>query len=711
VKTALNLSLKQTVAVVLDSRVSLSHSAAAAAELLLHAGLLSGGECRPGLVIWSVQAMPPFGPFEGELMSRTFAFAGLAVWCLASWAPAVAGGEKDTLKDQVRRAMKRGVAYLKQLQAADGTWSYLENVTTLLHDDSRKVGPTALAGLTLLECGVPAKDRGVQKAADYVRKGSVDLTGTYGLSLAILFLDRLGDPTDVPLIESMTVRLLAGQNPQGGWSYYCPEIAKEEKDRLTKHLAEREELIKKGKAPARKQAKVRTVRDLPREILDQLVLINRQQLTGGLPKKELTPGGDNSNTQFATLALWVGRRQGLPVLEALKRSGQRFRLSQHANGGWAYSLTQVRMRNLNLTTATMTCAGLLGLALDHGAAHDRAKEKGGRVKATDPDKDAAVKRGLAALATTIGQTFEKNEDRRGHKVQTAGRAYYYFWSLERVAMAYGLDKIGTKDWYRWGAEFLVDNQNANGSWKGDYGEGGVDTCFALLFLRRSNLVPDLTACLKGRIKNPGVVALKSGGSGGEKLLLGKGMEPGITNKKRPDQEKGNNIPREKPRVIQVSQKDQDREIARLTAQLVRAPAEEQPEVVAKLKGGKGVVFTEALAGAIPLLKGGIKARARAALAERLTRMSAGTLRDKLKDENLEIRRAAALACARKKAKAHVPDLIALLEDPELPVALAAHQALKELTGKDFGPEPDASRAERKAAVAEWKAWWKKSKSD
>ena len=73
--------------------------------------------------------------------------------------------------------------------------------------------------------------------------------------------------------------------------------------------------------------------------------------------------------------------------------------------------------------------------------------------------------------------------------------------------------------------------------------------------------------------------------------------------------------------------------------------------------------------------------------------------------------AAARACAQKKARALVPDLIALLTDPEPPVARSAHQALTALTGKDFGPEADATRAERKAALKKWRAWWKKQKDE
>ncbi len=112
-------------------------------------------------------------------------------------------------KAAIDNAVERGVAALRRLQAPDGTWPHKE------------IGATALAGLTLLECGAGPQDVAVQRAADAVRSAGVSTTYTYSISLCLLFLDRLGDPADVPLIESLVVRLLAGQNAAGGWSYAC----------------------------------------------------------------------------------------------------------------------------------------------------------------------------------------------------------------------------------------------------------------------------------------------------------------------------------------------------------------------------------------------------------------------------------------------------------------------------------------------------------
>ena len=65
-----------------------------------------------------------------------------------------------------------------------------------------------------------------------------------------------------------------------------------------------------------------------------------------------------------------------------------------------------------------------------------------------------------------------------------------------------------------------------------------------------------------------------------------------------------------------------------------------------------------------------------------------------------------LAAGTKGDKVFIGDLIQLIGDPDLSVARAARVALKALTDHDFGPSAGASPADRAAALAKWKAWWK-----
>jgi hypothetical protein len=629
--------------------------------------------------------------------------ASVALGVLLLGLPAPRAAAEESLKEKVDEAIKRGVAYLKQAQGDNGLWRFGINAPSDDQGDAG-AGAAALAATALLECGVPATDPVIEKAAAALRTASVKMTYTYSLATLVMFFDRLGDPGDIALIESVTVRLLAGQQADGGWKYQCPAISEAEMRRLTEHIKEYNELRSQDKLPKTAPRKRRTQADLPKEIIAQLV-----QITRG---RNFQPTvGDNSNTQFAGLALWIARKYGLPVDQALGRLESTTRQQQYSNGGWEYNRRvqqgpQGRAMMMGMMVeGAMTCSGLLSLAVNSGAVNDRAREQNPKAKkrVRHPERDPAVRAGFAVVAASMGEP-EDNNGRQPPRLMPTPRKdpYYFLWSVERVAMIYGLKTIGKKDWYKWGAETLVGNQAADGSWTATYG-GVVDTSFALLFLRRSNLAPDLTMALVG--KGGAEFGLSSGGRGGERLIQGKDIDNGLNPKHKPDRKETRERP-DKKRVIEDGN-EEEKAIARLSTKLVRASREQQEELINEYKMARGLVYTEALAGSIPLLKGAIKTKARAALAERLTRMKVVTLKDKLRDDNLEVRRAAALACAKKKARSLVPDLITLLEDPEVPVTNAARQSLKDLSGQDFGPEEDATRAERKTAVSEWKAWWKK----
>jgi len=644
--------------------------------------------------------------------------------------------------DSVQQAVKQGVACLKGLQAVDGSWP------------THHAGATALVGLTLLECDVPASDAAVQGAASYLRNAWTEINDgqmTYAISLVILFLDRLGDSSDTVIIQALTARLLAGQSSAGGWSYRCPALGADDVRQLKKLLQQQVELKTggQGATPATRHARDRPA--LPKEI---------RQLLTHLQKKEPAGRGegwlardDNSNTQFAILGLWAGRRHGVPVEKALARVETHFRTTQHGDGGWSYTSFGGR-GGLGFSTPSMTCAGLLGLAMGLGNAREatlrtETKPQSGKAAkaAADPTKDRVIWAGLSYLGGVIGRPLDEAPE-RGLRGGSADM-YYLLWSIERVGVAYGLPRIGNKDWYAWGSKILLAAQGQDGGWHGRFGTD-IDTSFALLFLRRVNLTRDLTSYLKG---TPSVnVALKTGLPAGQAAqgleenkaddgenraatregdetkagpLARRGTIPPLNldaqrgavgspeARGRPGADKGSKPageppPREEsvPGPAAATSKAPD-PAARLGADLLKASGQQQEHLLDQLKQGKGVAYTGALAAAIPQLSGAIKTKAREALTERLARMTAFTLHDKLQDDAAEIRRAAALALAMKEEKQAIPDLIALLEDREPTVVRASYAALKELTGQDFGPSAGALPEARAKAVAAWKAWWKK----
>jgi hypothetical protein len=409
---------------------------------------------------------------------RRAALTLAAALALASLAPGQGGEggkgpkltkEERAFAEQVNKAIDRGVAYLKTLQAGNGAWPRA--------GQNQQVGATALAALALLEGGVDPTDKCIQNAATFVREHVINETYNYSVTLAVMFLDRLGDPQDTPVIQHLGVRILAGQNrnmvagQRGGWGYNLPTPGFAEQQRLKTIVQNRKPM---GKFVDPKDRKALTPKDLPKEIVDLIQQGGGGNMPGGGP-----PVADNSNTQFALLALWCARRHGIPTEGAYALAEQRLRTTQFATGSWSY---QAPGGSPNIQ---MTCCGLIGLALAEGTS------KG------DAGREAAILKGLQAVAGSVGSPytdpttipkFAKRREANGHEVQS----YYALWTLERMCVLYDLKLLRGKDWYKWGAQLLLANQEAGGNWEGGYHEGGCDTSFCLLFLKRTNLTYDLT---------------------------------------------------------------------------------------------------------------------------------------------------------------------------------------------------------------------------
>jgi hypothetical protein len=143
------------------------------------------------------------------------------------------------------------------------------------------------------------------------------------------------------------------------------------------------------------------------------------------------------------------------------------------------------------------------------------------------------------------------------------------------------------------------------------------------------------------------------------------------------------------------QTEEDAQAARLCRGVLKAASVDKRTMLQQMRDKKGITYTLALASAIPSLNADLKDAAREYLVERMMRMTDRTLRDKLADDDEEVRRAAVLACGRKKRKELVPDLIGLLDHAEPSTARLAEDCLRELTNRDF------------TASAGWQAWWQR----
>jgi len=368
----------------------------------------------------------------------------LAVPAASAMASAPAQAPADPLEDRIDEAIERGLEYLRRTQSSNGSWRYG-------HTFNHRLGITCLCGLALLENGVPRDDPAIQAALPVVLELAEGSNQTYDLSLAILFLSRVGAGLEneySALIQRLGRRLEVGER-EGQWSYTVPLEPPE------------------------------TTGSEARSIGESAARFDRRP-------------GDNSNTQFALLGVWAAGRLGFDSNRALEALERHFRTTINPDGGWGY-------RPRNGSRPGLTCAGLLALAI--GASRpEQAERLSSRARGQRLAQDPVFQEALAAV-TRVAKRLGPHSK------------IYDLWSLERVCVALGLRELDGVDWHRVGAELLLERQRADGAWPhGDWGSL-PETCLALLFLRKSNLAFELDRVL--RLPGAEPAASQLAGSGGD----------------------------------------------------------------------------------------------------------------------------------------------------------------------------------------------------
>ncbi|PQO36880.1 hypothetical protein C5Y96_06870 [Blastopirellula marina] len=293
-----------------------------------------------------------------------------------------------------------------------------------------KGGVTSLVTLALLEAGVPKDDPAIQKALTSLRSTRADKT--YALALQTMVFCAVDPQKDLQLIKSNAALLESYQIESGEraglWSYGSPREG------------------------------------------------------GG--------GGDNSNSQFALLALDEAAEHGATIKEQTwRRAFLRWDSMQNGSGSWGYLPNAPG-------TGSMTCAGITSMIITTKRLENGDAEiNGDNVNCCVPLKqDSSVDRGFDWL--TRNMTLRTNPSEGGGG---GNSLLYYLYGIERVGRLSGRRFMGTHDWYREGAELLVAWQDSlDGTWKGtgvvEQSNPLVSTSFALLFLakgRRPVLVSKL----------------------------------------------------------------------------------------------------------------------------------------------------------------------------------------------------------------------------
>jgi Domain of unknown function (DUF4159) len=191
--------------------------------------------------------------------------------------------------------------------------------------------------------------------------------------------------------------------------------------------------------------------------------------------------GDNSNSQFALLALYEAERAGIGI-QVSDRTWRKARTywedCQNPDGSWGYYKHVPG-------TGSMTCAGITSLVITADRIEQAdAKAVGEKIQCcgqSENDTDKGVDRALNWLGANF--SVSRNPNQPGGTWQL-----YYLYGLERAGRLTARRFIGKADWYREGAKFLVDHQDRlSGFWSGTgMAEDSrlIGTSFGLLFLSK-----------------------------------------------------------------------------------------------------------------------------------------------------------------------------------------------------------------------------------
>ena len=193
---------------------------------------------------------------------------------------------------------------------------------------------------------------------------------------------------------------------------------------------------------------------------------------------------DGSNSQFALLALHEASQIGIKVDEIYwQRALDYWRKLSNRNGSFNYKVSTP-------TGASMVCAGISSIII--------AQENLIDLRELDPNGDVAccrssqndemVEKAIAWLGKSFSVKYHpKLGTRLNRGRKNAVWKFYYLYGLERASRLAGRRFLGAHDWYREGANELINQQSKqNGSWSGGGEEESqtIATSFALLFLAK-----------------------------------------------------------------------------------------------------------------------------------------------------------------------------------------------------------------------------------
>ena len=432
---------------------------------------------------------------------------------------------------KVDAAVKRGVAWLKAQQTAEGCWvvkagqaaaaSGIGQPLEALYPD----GTTALVLFALLKGGVPPSDSVIKKGFAWLRKQP--FKRVYSVSCLILALSALYQPNN-----DLEKRIEKETDPK--------KIARLKTKALKESSDERKRKSwRKRATPADRKLMEDAVRWLIQHQQKNIWRYPGPMPGATQPDQE---SEDFSNTQYAMLALHEAHRLGIQIPQQTWIKVVEYCLrSQEASGPevpWFpvpaadFDISHLKKiekqvrRQLSDMYKKEARAGATAEELrksrtvainpykkkrKYGAEKKKMYARGWRYRSegNEPYCGSMTTSGVAALvickAALEGSAYYKQNKEKINKAIRDGAAwlahnftvttnpgrpgmwhYYYLYGLERAGVLSLCLRFGKHDWYEEGANFLLGAQRADGSWPSDGMISALsNTCFAILFLKKA----------------------------------------------------------------------------------------------------------------------------------------------------------------------------------------------------------------------------------
>jgi hypothetical protein len=335
-----------------------------------------------------------------------------------------AAATKEKTPPHILAAIKKGVAFIKKQQQANGEFAGQHQTSA---------GQAALAIYALRKSGVKASDPVIAKAIPLLLKYArarpgQDRHGIYNTGLVLLALESV-------------------HNQEGFWILAGDS---------------------QGQQGAVTKTRMRVI-SYKREItMCASALVKLQSKVGGWDYAG-RGYGDLSQAQYAILGLWAAKRAGVKVPRKVFERCAAWLLKdepkfnpQLDDGAFSY-----RPDGSNNHKTTMTPAGIGTLAI----IYEQIKRKRISRVAANPKKpdvfETAIEKAFAWLDINSQNQIGK----------------YYLYGLERACVLTGTKLVAKADWYRPQADAIVKQQAPDGAWS-EHGKI-CGTAWALLFLDRA----------------------------------------------------------------------------------------------------------------------------------------------------------------------------------------------------------------------------------